>query len=303
MKQPPRPRRKVYDMYWYFASERQRIFERRFSGEGPPWTTDRILHTFKFCNVFRAADRVSQFLIRHVAYHPEPCPPEDRLFQIVAFRTFSRIETWRSLTELLGHPPALRDLASGAFGTALDQVRQLNHRLYTGAFILCANNAYGELSKHGNHIRLFQHMFLCDSLGARLLRATSLAELYRLLRGYPLVGDFMAYQFSIDVNYSEYTDHSENDFTQPGPGALRGMRKVFESFGDYSPEEIVHWMVARQESEFHRLQLPFNGLWGSSVARYRLPGVILRNGQILSRGSSGIAEQQKAHQTTFCRVS
>ena len=262
MKCPPIPRAKAYDLYWYFAAERQRIFERRLLGHDPPWTADKILQTFKFCNVFRATDRVSQFLIRDVAYDSHRCTPEDRVFQIVAFRTFSRIATWRTLLELLGRPPTLQDLATGQFGRALDRVRQLNGGLYTAAFILCAANPYGESSKHRNHVRLFQHMFLNDRLGGHLLRAPTLADVYSLLRGYPLVGDFMAYQYAIDINYAEYTQHSENDFTRSGPGALRGMKKVFESLGDYSPDEVVHWMVDRQGMEFQRLRRPFRGLWG-----------------------------------------
>ena len=78
MKQPPRPRPRIYDLYWYFAAERQRAFERRVAGQPWPWSNDPILQVFKFCNVYRAADRVSQYIIRAVAYHDEPCSPEDR---------------------------------------------------------------------------------------------------------------------------------------------------------------------------------------------------------------------------------
>ena len=262
MRRAPTPRSRVYDIYWYFAAERYRILQRRFAGQPAPWTTDRILREFKFCNVFRATDRVSQFLIRDVAYHAHPCTPEDRVFQIVAFRTFSKVVTWRTLVDLLGHPPTLADLSRGLFRRALDRTRELNGGLYTGAFILCATKAYGESTKHGNHVRLFEHMFLRDKLATHLLHASSLREIYSRLHGYPLVGDFMAYQFAVDINYSQFFHHSENDFTRPGPGALRGMGKVFESLGDYTPDEIIHWMVARQESEFQRLGLPFGGLWG-----------------------------------------
>lgn len=105
MKRPPVPRPRIYDLYWYFAAERQRVFERRTTGQPPPWTDDPILREFKFCNVYRAADRVSQYMIRDVCYHDEPCSPEDRLFQIVAFRTFSKIETWRAVRDFLGRYP------------------------------------------------------------------------------------------------------------------------------------------------------------------------------------------------------
>lgn len=66
MKQSPRPRQHIYDLYWYFAAERQAIFDRRVAGMAQPWTHDPILQTFKFCNVYRATDRVSQYMIREV---------------------------------------------------------------------------------------------------------------------------------------------------------------------------------------------------------------------------------------------
>jgi hypothetical protein len=71
VKRPPVPRPRIYDLYWYFASERQQMFVRRVAGEAGPWTSDPILREFKFCNVFRAADRVSQYMIRDVCYQDE----------------------------------------------------------------------------------------------------------------------------------------------------------------------------------------------------------------------------------------
>src|SRR5262249_50207339 len=127
--------------------------------------------------------------------------------------------------------------------------------------ILCAADAYGQPSKHRNHVELFRHMFLDDDLGACLQEANSLRRIYDLLHGYPLMGDFMAYQIAIDLNYSGIINFSENDFTQAGPGAMRGIRKCFESLGDYSPADIILWMVEHQEDEFARLGLLFRGLW------------------------------------------
>lgn len=149
MKRPPTPRPRIYDLYWYYASERQRMFERRLTGEPGPWTSDPILREFKFCNVFRAADRVSQYMIRDVCYHGEPCTDEDRLFQITSFRTFSKTATWATVRDILGRYPTLDDLAEGSFGRALDTARQRNGGLYTGAFILCATDAYGQSSTYG----------------------------------------------------------------------------------------------------------------------------------------------------------
>ncbi len=299
MKRPPVLRPRIYDLYWYFASERQQMFARRVAGDRGPWTDDSILREFKFCNVFRAADRVSQYMIRDVCYHDEPCTPEDRLFQIFAFRTFSKTATWQTVRNVLGRYPVLDDLADGSFTSALDQARQCNGGLYTGAFILCATDAYGQSAKHRNHVELFRHMFLHDQLGAKLLEATSLREVYELLHGYPLMGDFMSYQTTIDLNYSALIGFSENDFTQAGPGALRGIRKCFENLGDYTPAEIVLWMTERQDEEFARLGLPFGGLWGRPLHAIDCQGLFCETDKYCRQAAPELASARKRIKARF----
>src|SRR2546430_9607468 len=66
----------VYETYWRFAAERQAIFFRRLAGLPAPWTSDPILARYKFTNVYRASDRVSQYLIRHVIYRGRQDPVE-----------------------------------------------------------------------------------------------------------------------------------------------------------------------------------------------------------------------------------
>jgi 5-hmdU DNA kinase, helical domain len=299
MKRAPLPRNRVYDLYWYFAAERQYAFERRVEGQPWPWSEDPILQEYKFCNVYRAADRVSQYMIREVCYHDEPCTPEDRLFQIVAFRTFSKIDTWRGLREFLGRYPTLDDLNSGSFGEGLERVKLQNGGLYTGAFILCASDAYGQSSKHRNHVELFRHMFLKDELGERLLEATSLRRVYEELHSYPLIGDFMAYQIAIDLNYSALIDFSENEFTQPGPGALRGIRKCFTNLGDYTPAEIIQWMVEHQREEFDRLGLPFHGLWGRPLHAIDCQGLFCETDKYCREAAPELTSARKRIKARF----
>lgn len=261
----PVPRQAAFDIYWRFAHERQQIFELRRAGLPGPWTEDRILQTYKFCNVYRAADRVSQYLIRNVAYAEDDSTEADRAFQIVAFRTFSNTTTWDELVLHLGHNPTLSDLASGRFESSLNAIKQDVGRLYTGAFILCATDAYGRQIKHLNHVELFKDMFLENDLAKEIIEAASLEGLYLLLHRFPLMGDFMSYQIAIDLNYSTLVNFSENDFTRPGPGALRGIKKVFVNTAGLTPSEVVMWMVEHQTEQFDRLGLDFSGLFGRSI--------------------------------------
>ena len=89
-----------------------------------------------------------------------------------------------------------------------------------------------------------------------------MADVFEAIKGYPLMGDFMSYQLAIDINYSEVTDFSESSFVRPGPGALRGLKKVFISLGDLRPDEAIMWMVDHQGEEFERHGHDFPGLFG-----------------------------------------
>ncbi len=265
MRRPPIPRDDVYGLYWKFAAERQMIFKKRQAGLAQPWTADPILQTFKFCNVFRATDRVSQYLIKDIIYTPQVRTKADILFQIIAFRMFSRESTWEGLIGRLGHAPLLSDLANDTFEAALVELRNTQSPIYTNAFILCATNAYGRGAKHLNHVQLFKDMFFAHDIAHAILHAPSLEAIFHLLKSYPLIGSFMAYQIAIDLNYSDLLAFDENDFTKAGPGALRGIKKCFVDLGDYTPEEVIMWMVNHQDEEFERLKLEFTGLYGRKL--------------------------------------
>jgi alpha-glutamyl/putrescinyl thymine pyrophosphorylase clade 1 len=265
MNKAPIPRPGVYELYWQFAYNRQRAFEARAAGVDGPWSDDPIIQQYKFCNVFRATDRVSQYLIRHVCYGQPGDDAVDRLFQIVAFRVFSNIQTWELVLSHLGQAPTIDTLIDGSFERALDAVKSQTGKLYTGAFILCATDAYGRRIKHLNHVELFKDMFVNRNLGQSILNAPSLKHVYDLIHSFPLMGDFMSYQIAIDINYSDLINFSENEFTKAGPGALRGIKKVFIDTNGLSAEQVIMWMVEHQHEEFSRLGYTFNGLFGRSL--------------------------------------
>ena len=256
----PQRRPGVYDAYWRFAAERHSIFLRRLDGASSPWTDDPILREFKFCNVYRASDRVSQFLIRNVAYgeFASQLSADDVFLRIVLFRLFSKESTWDLLeTATGGIQRSTFDV--DRLGELLEQAKRRGP-IYTSAFIL-APDPRGR-SKHRSHLAIVDSMFRDGTLPAALARANSLGEVYEALLAWPMIGPFLAYQIAIDLNYSEHLNFNEDEFTVPGPGALRGLRKVFSDFGGRTPAQLVHLMVENQESEFERLGLMFDGLFG-----------------------------------------
>ena len=66
----------------------------------------------------------------------------------------------------------------------------------------------------------------------------------------PTFGSFLAYQYTIDLNYSNIINFSEMDFVVPGPGAKDGIRKCFITLGDFAEADIIKWVTENQNSEF-----------------------------------------------------
>lgn len=247
----------VFDTYWRFAYRRQQAFMRRALGAPPPWTDDPIIAAHRFTNAYRASDRVSQHLIRHVLYEGEQAC-EELFFRAVLFKLFNRIETWTELTGVLG-PIRWRGFSLPKAARVLEAMRA-RAAIYSAAYIM-PSPPFGAERKHVNHLRLLEHM-MKDGAPAKVATAGSLEEVFRALRGYPSLGDFLAFQLTIDLNYSALVEFSEMDFVVAGPGARDGIRKCFADTAGLPEADIIRLMADLAEGEFERLGLPFQNLWG-----------------------------------------
>jgi len=251
----------VYDTYWKFAAERQAIFFRRLNREKFPWTTDVILSKHKFTNVYRATDRVSQYLIKNVIYGCNNNKEEEIFFRILIFKLFNKIETWKLLTNNIGIP-SYKDYSFEEYDRILSSAMIRGVPIFSGAYIMpSGSKSLGYNKKHQNCLKVLETM-MKDMVPIQLSKLKRMQDAFDLLRSYQMVGDFLAYQYVTDINYSELTNFSEMEFVVPGPGAMNGLRKCFKSFGGLNEEEIIRLMADNQEKEFERLGLNFRTLWG-----------------------------------------
>ena len=250
----------VYDTYWRFAVERQEVFFRRLEGCPPPWTDDSILARHKFTNAYRASDRVSQYLIRNVIY--DGLQSRDEVFfRTLLFKMFNKIETWELLESSVGEIE-YSSYSFDAYDRVLSEAQAEGRTVYSAAYIMpSAGRAFGYAQKHSNHLKLIERM-MADELPRRIADAPTMRDAFGLLRSYPSIGDFLAYQFVTDLNYGEITDFSEMEFVAPGPGALDGIRKCFSDLGGLTEADLIRVVTDRQEEEFDRLGLRFRDLWG-----------------------------------------
>src|SRR5690606_9503916 len=160
----------VFDTYWRFASERQDIFMRRVLGTTSPWTEDPILNSYRFTNAYRASDRVSQYLIRHVIYEGSQ-KAEEVFFRTMLFKLFNKIETWEILYSRLG-ALTWEGFSFDAYANVLDGLLEEGKRIYSAAYIM-PSPAFGSPRKHRNHLRLLEHM-MADGAPKKMAKAGSL---------------------------------------------------------------------------------------------------------------------------------
>jgi hypothetical protein len=144
----------VFDSYWRFAAERQRIFEKRLAGDLPPWTADPILNAHKFTNAFRACDRVSQYLIRDVIYEPSASTlPEEVVFRILLFKLFNSIPAWEVLKSKFGIP-TWRGFNEQAYALELGNSKANGIKIWNMAYVQNQNYATHLPTKHERFLAL-----------------------------------------------------------------------------------------------------------------------------------------------------
>lgn len=249
----------VFDTYWTFAARRQQIYIARLRGDAGPWTDDPILRDHRFTNCYRAADRVSQYLIANVVYHGLQ-DFDEVVFRILLFKLFNKVETWELLLTELGETPTWKSFDLDEYDAILTRHFAAGGRLYSPAYVM-APPKLGAIRKHTNHLRLLRDIMEAE-VPAALQSAPTMQRAFELLRAQPGLGDFLAFQYVIDLNYSDGLDFDEMEFVVAGPGAKDGIRKCFGPGAAGIESDIIAYMAEHQDEHFERLGLPFDGLYG-----------------------------------------
>lgn len=202
--------------FFSYARLRYRIKWMREQGNLPPWTNDPVLSKYRFCNVFREDDKVTQWFRDNVRekYRDRGCVAA----ATVIFRWFNRIETG----EVLRAHGLLTDWKPKI---AKDVLKDLSP-LVTGAYMIktparmkkleglswCIDNVWRERHE------------LADDLA----RAESLEWAHSRLMQFPFLGPFMAYEVVTDLRHTALLEDAEDIYSwaSAGPGAARGLGRI-----------------------------------------------------------------------------
>lgn len=221
------------ELFFSTAIERYRIKLRKDIGHQPYWkpgggpfdksyTEDPIFSEFRFCNVFREDDKVTQWFRTNVRERLG----SNHLLQLqaaVVFRWFNNIATGEALLPfLLGETARLSWARERVKAMAANGERILNPAYMiksppgldkaTGLF-LCISDVFDQ----------------AEMLTSAILDGQRLYKAHDLLCKFGYLGPFMAYQMVCDLRFTPLLQEAKdvNHWTAPGPGSARGIGRIF----------------------------------------------------------------------------
>jgi len=95
--------------------------------------------------------------------------------------------------------------------------------------------------KHEKWLRMVEKELLIGKVFERIVEAESLEEVYHILLQCSFIGQFLAFQYAIDFNYSSVINFDENSFVKAGIGAIRGIKKCFSQMGQHTFEDCIKY--------------------------------------------------------------
>jgi hypothetical protein len=213
--------------YHDFVIERHKIREQRLIGLPQPWTSDPILASHSFCNVFRVLDYGTQFLLNMTRFEWDPA---EVLFRCALYRFTNRPEPWEFFhTRAAGWP----DIHDGLRGTLKKVWGDYSAELRGSAYQITV----GLENKGMTYLDYLADKFIPELLKVtpEFIDADSLEERVTVLQQIPRCGPFLSMQISTDYGYWDPT-FSENDYILPGPGAVKGV----SIFSHEDPVKVIH---------------------------------------------------------------
>lgn len=213
-----------------WAVEREAIRKRKEAGEPPPWTKDKILQTYRFCNVRRRDDRVSQWLIKNV-YTPHELFAREYPAAFLLFVALCRWINWPPTIKAImdaGLWPAQK-LDYRAIWKLLDAQAKRGEKVWTGAYMIRAKPGSGRSKAHYVLTEVVERSLepvkhaLPASCAGNMRQAV-----WELLMSRPNWGSFMAGQVVDDLTWTPLLRHPVDDlhWAPRGPGSVRGANRL-----------------------------------------------------------------------------
>lgn len=225
--------------FWWWINERHKIYLAKKDKKPWPWTDNKILRKFKFTNVFRQLDRVTEeWTKRYVTIlgRGKKLSDGDLLFQCAMFRLFNWPETYDALYFGMRTNWDMKK----AVDILTKRMHEDHEQVFTGAYII----PNGGSSDPKIEVICRALDFLYDGrtkeeieagkkprrhrYAAMIRKKPSMRRTVNILQRVPTIGGFIGYEIACDLRYTRllHDAYDVGAWANPGPGAIRGVNRL-----------------------------------------------------------------------------
>jgi len=214
----------------YFIWEREAIRLARENGHPAPWTTDHVLSKYKFTNVRRRDDRVSQWVIDNLI--TPNLERKDLWFTLLIARLINWPPTLHALIDNGVIPCSPTDFDAAAFEHTLERIKADGKKVWTGAYMVYPTKAEpgGNKAKAAAKYIIGGAIENAEQIGSALWTSENrmsierfVAELSRCFG----ISTFMAGQVAADLTYTGADVDDLFTYAPIGPGSSRGLNYLY----------------------------------------------------------------------------
>ena len=212
------------DRLLYWIREREIVRLKKEAGESPPWTDDKIIGGYRFCNIRRMDDKVSKWLLTNWY---EPFYDHPNMLYATALARFVNLPS--SLYEVVGWilTPEIAGTKDKPFWerikAILREIKRRGETVFNGAYMVRGNTKKSP-DKIGTVVD--EYIGALVEAGIEIDRTSMEATHARIKEVYGF-GSFMAGQVVADLRWAvEGSWADRNSWAPIGPGSARGMNRV-----------------------------------------------------------------------------
>lgn len=202
------------EVYLHWIKEREAIRLKKKANSPKPWTRDSILQKYRFCNVRRMDDFVSDWLLKHW-YQPN-FNSDMMPIACTLSRHFNNIEA----LDLIGFP---EKFLPEKMYNQLRVRKDSGKRIFNGAYIIRGNSGRDKADSVINYTvkpmvkrppKIYRH---------------SMQDTHKVFMEYKDIGSFMAGQIVADLRWAMKGTWKDKDTWAPlGPGSKKGLNIWFD---------------------------------------------------------------------------
>lgn len=206
------------ERFFYWIQERESIRIKRLSEEPYPWTDDEILQQYRFCNIRRMDDRVSQWL-----YYNWYLPFRNHPNMLIACTLARQLNNTEALSAV-GFP---KQWTPAKFEKILEDRRAVGLKNYSGAYMIAGNfGTKGRAKQHKSYQTIYT---VCDVIHRKrpTIHRHSMFQTWHGLVGLPGFRSFIAGQVVADLRWAISGKWNDRYTWAPlGPGSQRGIARL-----------------------------------------------------------------------------